>query len=143
MRWGSDFYAVETVGSVIWAGGADGTVRTGDGGQTWNVYRSQLYADDNFAYPSPFSPAASTRKGTTIHYKPPQTTEVTIKIYDFNLDLVRTIIEGATRTGGVEADNDIWFGKNDKGEFVANGIYFYNIKLGTGEDWWGKVAVVK
>ena len=68
---------------------------------------------------------------------------MTIKIYDFNLDLVRTIIEGATRTGGVEADNDIWFGKNDKGEFVANGIYFYNIKLGTGEDWWGKVAVVK
>jgi len=139
----SDFYTVETVGSVIWAGGADGTVRTTDGGENWTVYRSELYADDHFAYPSPFSPMASTRKGTTIHYMPPQTTEVTIKIYDFNLDLVRTLVDGATRTGGVEADNDVWFGKNDKGEFVANGVYFYNIKLGTGEDWWGKVAVVK
>jgi len=139
----SGFYCVETVGSEIWAGGADGAVHRSADGLTWDVFRSQLYEDDHFAYPSPFSPIASTRKGATIHYKPPQTTDVTIKIYDFNLDLVATVIDGASRPGGVEADNDVWDGKNDKGKTVANGVYFYNIKLGTGQDWWGKVAVIK
>jgi hypothetical protein len=139
----SGFYAVEIAGSDLWAGGADGSGRSEDFGDTWNVFRSQLYANEHYAYPSPFSPIASTRKGTTIHYKPDQTTTATVKIYDFNLDLVATVADGVSRTGGVESDNDVWFGKNDKGELVANGVYFYNIKLGTGEDWWGKVAVVK
>jgi len=139
----SGFYAVEVAGSELWAGGADGSGRSGDLGAAWDVFRSQLYADEHFAYPSPFSPIASTRKGTTIHYKPSRTTDVTIKIYDFNLDLVATVVDGANRPGGVESDNDVWFGKNDNGELVANGVYFYNIKLGTGESWWGKVAVVK
>ncbi|MCP4583298.1 MAG: hypothetical protein GY839_16955 [candidate division Zixibacteria bacterium] len=138
----SGFFCVETVGSEIWAGGADGTIHSADG-ENWNVFRSQLYEDEHFAYPSPFSPVASTRRGATIHYKPIQTTDVTIKIFDFNLDLVTTIIDGASRTGGMEADNDVWDGKNDNGKMVANGVYFYNIKLGTGEDWWGKVAVIK
>jgi len=137
----SNFYAVETVGSVIWAGGADGTVRFA--GSDSSVFRSDVRKEEHFAYPSPFSPIASTRKGTTIHYMPPQTTTATIKIYDFNLDLVSVVIENETRTADIDADNDVWDGRNDNGDLVANGIYFYNIKLGTGEDWWGKVAVVK
>jgi hypothetical protein len=139
----SNYYSIETVGSIIWAGGTDGTIHSTDGGITWTVFRSELYAEDHFAYPSPFSPIASIRQGTTIHYMPPTTTQVTIKIYDFNLDLIRTVIENQSRLGGVEADNDIWDGKNHEGELVANGVYFYNIKLNSGEDWWGKVAVIK
>ncbi len=143
----SGVYAVETVGSSIWAGGADGTIFTnsadGNGDRVWQVYRSELDPSGHFAYPSPFSPVYSTRQGTTIHYMPPQTTDVTIKIFDFNLDLVATVANGQIRTGGIESDNDVWDGRNDQGELVANGIYFYEIKLGTGEDWWGKVAVVK
>ena len=139
----SEFYAVEVVDSVIWAGGSDGIVRTTDGGTTWSVYRSQLYPEDHYAYPSPFSPFVSARGGTTIHYKPYHDTYVTIRIYDFNLDLVRTVVENAFREGAMEADIDIWDGKNDEGDVVANGVYFYNIVLSTGEDWWGKVALIK
>jgi photosystem II stability/assembly factor-like uncharacterized protein len=39
---GSRFYAVETVGSFIWAAGGDGTILSTDGGITWTVFRSQL-----------------------------------------------------------------------------------------------------
>jgi hypothetical protein len=137
----SGIFAVETVGSDIWVGGADGTVRIAGGDTT--IFRSRIRASEHFAYPSPFSPIASTRKGTTIHYMPPKTTAVTIRIYDFNLDLVRTVVDNEIRFAGIDVDNDVWDGRNDKGKLVANGIYFYNIKLGTGEDWWGKVAVVK
>jgi hypothetical protein len=143
----SGFYALEAVGSGLWVGGADGTAYTDhltlDNSETWDIHRSQINPEDHYAYPSPFSPLVSTRQGTTIHYMPPQTTDVTIKVYDFNLDLVSVVVDGVARDGGVEVDNDVWDGRNDKGEVVANGIYFYNIKLGTGEDWWGKVAVVK
>jgi hypothetical protein len=142
----SPFYSVEVINGAIWAGGADGTVRLIPGDTTftqWSVYRSQLDPDDHYAYPSPFSPYSSTRKGTTIHFKPPQSANVTIKLYDFNLDLVKTLVNNETRTGGLEYDNDVWDGHNDVGAVVANGIYFYNIKLSTGQDWWGKVAVIK
>ncbi|MCD6162816.1 MAG: hypothetical protein J7K40_10435 [candidate division Zixibacteria bacterium] len=137
----SGFYAVETIGSAIWAGGADGTIRIA--GSDTSVFRSQLYEDDHYAYPSPFSPIESTRKGATIHYKLEASANVTIKIYDFNLDLVRTVVDNESRPGDVEIDTDVWFGKNDNGELVANGIYFYNIKRDSGEDWWGKVVVIK
>ena len=139
----SPFYAVDIVDGTIWAGGADGTAKSTDGGSNWVVYRSQIDADEHFAYPSPFSPYASERQAATIHYKLPQTADVTLKIYDFNLDLVKTILENQSRPGDIEIDTDLWDGKNDKGIVVANGVYFYNIKLSTGQSWWGKVVIIK
>ncbi len=47
------------------------------------------------------------------------------------------------RAGGVESDDIVWDGTNGKGDYVANGIYFYRIELGSGEDLWGKVVVIK
>jgi len=135
------FYAVDYVDGVIWAGGADGAVRSEPGG--WRVFRSQLYPEDHYAYPSPFSPDHSTRGGTTIHFKSADDTRASIKIYDFNLELVKTVVTDLSRIGGVESDDIVWNGTNDKGKEVANGIYFYRIELDSGEDLWGKVVVIK
>jgi len=139
----SPFYTVDIVNGQIWAGGAEGAVRSANGGQSWSIYRSELYPEDHYAYPSPFSPYVTEREGTTIHYKMPETANVTIKIYDFNLDLVKTVIDGISRADGRECDVDIWDGRNERGDVVANGVYFYNIKLSTGQSWWGKVAMIK
>jgi hypothetical protein len=142
----SPFYAVDVIDGVVWAGGADGTVRLVPGDTTftqWSVYRSQINPDEHYAYPTPFSPYTSTRKGTTIHFKPTQSANATVKIFDFNLDLVRTLVNSDYRTAGLEYDIDVWDGRNDEGKIVANGVYFYNIKLSSGEDWWGKMAVIK
>lgn len=139
----SPFYCVEIINNEIWAGGADGVIKSSDFGNSWSVFRSTLYADDHYAYPSPFSPYTSTRRGSTIHYRSPSNATVTIKIYDFNLDLVNLLVSDQPCLAGQEYDNDIWDGRNDKGVIVANGVYFYNIKFSTGEDWWGKVVVIK
>jgi hypothetical protein len=139
----SPFYCVDYYAEQIWAGGADGTVRSTNGGQDWTVYRSQIDSADYYAYPSPFSPYTTDRFGTTIHYRLDNPANVTIKIFDFNLDLVKTVLDNQSRIGNQEYEIDIWDGKNDVGDYVANGIYFFNIKLSTGENWWGKVAVVK
>lgn len=139
----SPFYCVDYYAGQIWAGGSDGTIRSTNGGQAWDVYRSQIDSTNHYAYPSPFSPHTTERSGTTIHYMLENPANVTIKIYDFNIDLVKTVIDNQNRAGGREYDIDVWNGKNDAGDYVANGIYFYNIKLSTGQSWWGKVAVVK
>jgi hypothetical protein len=135
-------YAVDIKDGTIWAGGADGAIRSiaGDG---WDVYRSGINPDDVYAYPSPFSPAVSIRKGTTIHFKPDTDTKASVRIYDFNLELVKTVAENIPRRGGVESDDIVWDGTNDKGKFVANGVYFFRIELENSDDMWGKVVVIK
>jgi hypothetical protein len=135
------FYAVDINDGAIWAGGADGTVKSIPNG--WRVFRSQLDPNDYYAYPSPFSPNVSTRHGTTIHFKPTQATNATVKIYDFNLDLVKTVAENLPRAANVESDDIIWDGANEDGKTVANGVYFFRIQLDYGNDLWGKVVVIR
>lgn len=136
------FYAVDIVNGTVWAGGSDGVVKSLSGGG-WNVYRSGLDPEDHYAYPSPFSPYHSTRHGTTIHFLPATDTRATVKIYDINLELVKSVVSGIQRIGGVESDDIVWDGTNDKGDYVANGVYFYRIELDSGEDLWGKVVIIK
>ena len=135
------FYSVDLVDGTVWAGGADGVVKSIPGG--WKVYRSQRDPNEHYAYPSPFSPEQSVRQGTTIHFMPTSDTRATVKIYDFNLDLVKTVREALFRRGGIESDDIVWDGTNDDGKTVANGVYFYRIELDSGDDLWGKVVVIK
>lgn len=136
------FYAVNIVDGTVWAGGSEGVVKSVDTG-VWEVYRSQLDADDHYAYPSPFSPFHSPRRGTTIHFKPADDSRVTVTIYDLNLELVKTVVSGITRIGGVESDDLVWDGTDDDNDLVANGVYFYRVELDTEDDLWGKIVVIK
>lgn len=77
---------------------------------------------------------------------------VTIRIYDFNMDLVKTIINGESRKAGnnggpmgrstVEG-RDFWDGKNVSGRTVAPGVYYYKITTNNGERAFGKIVVAK
>ncbi len=136
------FYSVDIVDGTLWAGGTDGLIKSEAGGG-WQVFRSSRDAVNHYAYPSPFSPHNSTRRGTTIHFMPTSTTTATVKVLDRNLDLVKTVASDIQRLGGVESDDIVWDGRNEKGDLVANGIYYYRILLGTGEDLWGKIVVIK
>jgi hypothetical protein len=143
----TEFYAVRVVDdSIIWVGNFDGLAKSTDYGNTWKVFRSFVpigasEAKDSYAYPSPFSPLIA-NGATRIHYKPKSDGDVTIKIYDFEMKLVKTILENTYRTGGVEYDQ-VWDGRNDKGDVVANGIYFFKIEGPGSQEEWGKIGVLK
>ena len=142
----TEFYAVKLVGDTIWAGNFDGLVKSTDDGISWKVYRSfanigSPQATSSYAYPNPFSPMLA-NQGVRIHYKPDADGEVTIKIYDFEMKLVKTVLENASRAGGVEYDQ-VWDGKNENEEIVANGIYFFKIEGPGGQKEWGKIGVIK
>jgi len=65
---------------------------------------------------------------------------VTVKVYDFALDLVKTVVKDKPRPAGDFAE--VWDGRNEVGEEVANGVYFYRVELEGEGTFWGKVIVL-
>ncbi len=58
------------------------------------------------------------------------------------MDLVITLVDGEHRDGDEEYD-EIWYGRNEKGDLVANGVYFFKVEAAGGQTEWGKVVVLK
>ena len=77
-------------------------------------------------YPNPFNPE------TWIPYQLSKPAEVTLRIYAVNGVLVRTLALGQTPAGIYQSRSRAayWDGKNDVGERVASGIYFYTLTAG-------------
>ena len=77
-------------------------------------------------YPNPFNPE------TWIPYQLSEPAEVTLRIYTVNGILVRTLVLGYTPAGIYQSRSRAayWDGKNDVGEPVASGVYFYTLTAG-------------
>ena len=77
-------------------------------------------------YPNPFNPE------TWIPYHLAKDTEVTVKIYDATGALVRRLEMGYQKAGYYTNPKRAvyWDGKNELGERVASGVYFYTLKAG-------------
>ena len=69
--------------------------------------------------PNPFT--AETR----ISYVIPEKTRVTLVIYNTNGSLIRTLQNGSQQAGTYSVT---WDGKNDAGQPVSSGVYFYQLK---------------
>ena len=74
-------------------------------------------------YPNPFNPE------TWIPYRLAKDAEVTLTIYDAKGEVVRTFALGHQSAGAYETRNKAvyWNGRNDFGDPVASGIYFYTL----------------
>ena len=81
-------------------------------------------------YPNPFNPE------TWIPYQLQKSAEVAIHIYDAKGGLVRTLDLGQRAPGFYRsrANAAYWEGRNDAGEKVASGIYFYQLRAGNFSD---------
>ncbi|MBI4428368.1 MAG: hypothetical protein HY562_04550 [Ignavibacteriales bacterium] len=144
----SAVYAVATLGDTVWVGGPEGIAFTVDRpgepfGSEWKIFRTYRpigSASTTYSYPSPFSPDDEVVR---IHYAVPTAfSAVTIRIFDFAMQPVRTLIRNAQRAGGREYD-EIWNGLDDTGKRVANGVYFYRVEVGNEEPIWGKILAIQ
>ncbi len=81
---------------------------------------------DKFAlsnnYPNPFNPE------TTIEYFVPKTADVSLAIYNTLGQKVRTLVNNSVLPGSHVAK---WNGRNDLGNSVPSGIYFYRLETGS------------
>lgn len=92
-----------------------------------------------YAYPNPFNPE---REPVNIRYSLSKDANVTIKIYDASGELVTTLIEEQPKEKTIEY-SESWDGRNDHGDIVANGVYFYVITTTGDEKAAGKIAVLR
>ncbi|CAN5622190.1 FlgD immunoglobulin-like domain containing protein [soil metagenome] len=143
------FYSGNSYGDTLYFGTADGMVRTIENGQPWTskfkIFRAVAPIDlssdkKTYAAPNPFSPDDEVVR---IFYKTgkPSST-ITIKIFDFGMNHVRTLIQNASRTSSDELFTQ-WDGKNNNGAQVANGVYFYRIEIDSDKPVWGKILVLQ
>ena len=74
-------------------------------------------------YPNPFNPE------TWIPYQLAESAEVTLTIYDINGQLVRRLAVGHQAAGMYQSRSRAayWDGRNQLGESVASGLYFYTL----------------
>ena len=152
------FYSAGSQGNYVWLGSYDGLARIDE--QTnimwsgnWKVFFSSVHLNSNlesFAYPIPFSPRLDRLK---IKYSTGGKSEnVTIRIFDFGMNLVKTVIQNVQRGNPLhEVDNlnssangviDFWDGKDESGNIVPNGVYFYRIDVGDNK-LFGKILVIQ
>jgi hypothetical protein len=77
-------------------------------------------------YPNPFNPVTTIRfkvKGERLKVPLP----TTLKIYNILGQLVRIMVDEPKSAGEYQV---VWNGRNDRGEEMASGIYFYQLKAG-------------
>ena len=81
-------------------------------------------------YPNPFNPE------TWIPYQLSESTEVTLRIYSVSGTLVRTLHLGHQPAGIYQSRSRAayWDGKNELGESVASGLYFYTLSTESTRD---------
>ncbi len=141
-------YAVEVTSDALWVGTSDGLMKSTDGGQTWRIFRAEVPLHpnqpservpdvDTYAYPNPFSPATS--RFVRIRFELDQSSASTIRIYDFEMQLVRSIEADVVDAGAREV---VWDGTDDSGLRVANGPYIYVVDA-DGRRVDGKILVIE
>jgi hypothetical protein len=144
-------YGVGVKGDTVWCAGPEGIAYTIDSpsqtfGSIWKIFRTYEPIENEkrtYAYPNPFAPDDEpTRLHFSLGTNHIGSQEVSIRIFDYAMQPVRTIIQKASRLNGNEYD-EIWDGKNDNRSMVANGVYFYLVEITDQAPIWGKILVLK
>ncbi|MCK6620132.1 MAG: T9SS type A sorting domain-containing protein [Calditrichaceae bacterium] len=72
-------------------------------------------------YPNPFNPA------TNIEFQLPQASHITLKIYDLQGWLVKTLLNQEMEAGSHRV---AWNGRDERGNAAASGVYLYHFQAG-------------
>lgn len=147
MLYDPEFYCVlvhkTNLGTTLWVGTGDGIASSQDYGNTWSLNQSYLPTNQGgqpatYARPNPFSPRI--HNVVRFQYDLPNAGNVTLKIFDFAMDEVTTVVDGIYKEAGNQYE--VWDGSRNNGELAATGVYFYWIERSGCNAVWGKVAVI-
>lgn len=87
-----------------------------------DAFPSNFVLEQN--YPNPFNPE------TVINYQLNKKSDVELSVYNSVGQKIATLVEGQVGIGKHQVH---WLGKNDLGEQVASGVYFYRLKTDFGQ----------
>lgn len=108
---------------IFWPHGVAGTLPvpkvSEDGESRIEDQVSSYQLEQN--YPNPFNPS------TVISFQLPVDSDVSLKIYDLQGRVVKSLVAGNLAAGKHEVT---WDGRNESGARVASGVYVYRLKAG-------------
>jgi hypothetical protein len=143
----NSFYSVAFNGNDVWLGSGEGLAKITESGMwtgTWKLFIASQPVEETYAYPNPFNPKTDLLK---IKYNITSPDQITIRIFDFGMNYVRTVIQNADRNPQHMVDKsgavDYWDGRDDSGRTVANGVYFYRVEKSSGDPIYGKILVIQ
>ncbi len=132
--------AVRVVGDTLWIGKEDGAAKIALdelGTDSWLIYRAEA-SEGVYAFPVPYSQSLSGR--LYFNYYVPQDANVTIEVYDFAMNLVKTVLDNVPH---VQGDGlTYWDGINGRGDRAAVGMYYFKVSFSTGSEEWGKLVII-
>ncbi|MFI5238000.1 MAG: hypothetical protein ACHQLA_08680, partial [Ignavibacteriales bacterium] len=141
------YYSAASQGSDVWLGSDDGLARIAETGfwvGDWKVYfASQPLSSNNdtYCYPNPFSPRTEQLK---IKYSTGGVeASVTIRVFNFSFDYIRTIIQNAPRNRTLEGPPEFWDGTDENGNLLPNGVYFYSVEIDSNDPIFGKIIYMQ
>jgi hypothetical protein len=141
------YFSAAAEGNDVWLGSNDGLVllvETSLWRGVWKLYfaaENLKSASETYAYPNPFSPRQEQLK--IIYSTENVPAQVTIRIFDFGMNYVRTIIQNVTRQRGPDGPPDFWDGTDDNGNFLPNGVYIYRVDINDDEPLFGKIIYLQ
>jgi len=155
------FYSAAIHNKYIYLGSTDGLARLIQAqsyqnwdGEGWKVYSASQKVkskNDTYCYPNPFSP--KTDKLKLKYTTGGKQASVTIRIFNFSMEPVKTLIQNAPRGSVINAIDqfnqanegviDYWDGTDDKNVIVPNGVYFYSIEIDSSDPIFGKIIVLQ
>ncbi len=130
----------------VWIGSSKGLVRIRESNTAWNgqwrVIKAKLGEESTYAFPNPFSPNIDNGLVTIVFPVKSSSSNVSIRVFDFGMNLVRVIAQNKTANKNNKAE-EFWNGKDESGRTVANGVYFYRVDINDDEPMYGKIMVLK
>jgi hypothetical protein len=154
------FYSAASQGNYIWLGSDDGLLRLDEDVATmwegdWKIFlasQSLKSRNETYAFPNPFSPKLD--QYIDIKYSTGgRSASVTIRIFDFDMNYISTVVQNSPRGNPThEVDNfnietngviDTWDGRDENGNIVPNGVYFYRVEVEDDEPVYGKILILQ
>ena len=153
--------AVAVVQDTLWVTSSNGIARSDDWGKSWRLFKgitrvrtldtgnddigisTEFDNVETYAFPNPITPHRSDRdySRARIYYSLENDHEITVKIYDYRGRLIRTLVDGESRSGGRDYQ-EVWDGTDSDSRVVPNGVYFYVIENNRGDSARGKIMVL-
>ncbi len=122
------------------------------GGKAWNNISRQKVVKNGLGevitYPTLLTAAKVNGQPeyVTVGYRLKKDGKVTITVYNYAMEKVRTVVSNAPRKGGgARSENpveDRWDGMDSQGRPVSVGTYYIRVQSSNGDGGWGKVLAV-
>ncbi len=133
--------------SIIWLGSDNGLAKLEEGTIPWSGNWSVFLASrplaetgvTSYAMPNPYNPDFGNLR---IKYNVTNSGDkITLRILNFNMQILKTVLQNATRSYGENIE--IWNGRDENGNVIPNGVYFYTIEENGSFNSYGKIMVIR